>query len=362
MVSIYVEDIASVLASYDKVRLYRATSQTGAASLVTTITLVTDTRLYTYTDTAAAPTDWYEVEYYNSSTAAVSARSTRWPASQPVTTSLLKLRQTVADEMGAYASGTTTGAGAANGTTVVDSTSVDLALTGEEYIGGWLQITSGANSGQLRRVSGYDQTTGTFTVSRGFTAQVASGVTWSWYNYLQPSEYDDCINDCLSRLLYEDVWDFVAAGDDQVRYTLPYYLQNLLEVLDLAVRDDHEGDDATWTLLQPGDYWVEYIGGVHSIVFAAAPGVGNVYRARLLRPYSRLTSDTDTTQADPLVVEAGAQVQAYLRLIKKARPNQDVSVWKERLALVWPTWDRAMKQQRPRTLSVKRFRADVEVE
>lgn len=75
-------------------------------------------------------------------------------------------------------SGTTTGAGNVGGTTMVLSDSQG-PHTDDILLGYFVTITSGANSGETRTVSGYAEGTQTITVSSAFTAQVASGVTFT---------------------------------------------------------------------------------------------------------------------------------------------------------------------------------------
>ena len=73
-------------------------------------------------------------------------------------------------------SGTATGDGAADGTTVVDSL---LAAYGDDYfIGATIEITSGACSGETATVTDFAQATGTITFA-ALTAQVVTGVTFT---------------------------------------------------------------------------------------------------------------------------------------------------------------------------------------
>ncbi len=72
--------------------------------------------------------------------------------------------------------GTATGNGAGGGTTVIDSL---LAAYGDDYfIGGMVEITSGAANGETKAVTDFAQATGTLTMA-AFTAQIVIGVTFT---------------------------------------------------------------------------------------------------------------------------------------------------------------------------------------
>ena len=73
--------------------------------------------------------------------------------------------------------GITTGAGAAGGTTLVDS---KVGGSDDDFNGRWwLEILSGANKGLRKRIVDYTASSGTFTLeNNGFPNQVASGVDY----------------------------------------------------------------------------------------------------------------------------------------------------------------------------------------
>jgi hypothetical protein len=74
--------------------------------------------------------------------------------------------------------GTTTADGNFSGTTVIDTTRTE---NDGYFVGMTLKITSGACSGQTRRIINWVQSNGTFTVSPNFTAQIVSNVTYIVY-------------------------------------------------------------------------------------------------------------------------------------------------------------------------------------
>jgi len=83
--SIYVSDIATVIASYDRIMVYRCATKTGTYTEITSaptrIVLVSGTSLYSYTDTTAPSTSyWYKTSYYHSGTALQSSLSAPFQA------------------------------------------------------------------------------------------------------------------------------------------------------------------------------------------------------------------------------------------------------------------------------------------
>jgi hypothetical protein len=79
-----VEELDNVLTLYDVQKVYRATSETGTYSEITTagtrVSLVADQPQYYYDDTAGDVTSWYKISYYNSTTTDESLQSTAIPA------------------------------------------------------------------------------------------------------------------------------------------------------------------------------------------------------------------------------------------------------------------------------------------
>lgn len=92
------------------------------------------------------------------------------------TTTRAVLRQRLGEATGGWLGSTSTSAGAAGGTTIVDT-----ALQGYEddtFLNWWAMCTSGTNSGEVRRVSSFTSSSGTVTVGTAFGAQVATSVTY----------------------------------------------------------------------------------------------------------------------------------------------------------------------------------------
>jgi len=114
------------------------------------------------------------------------------------------LRTRVNEHTGDVIAFTTTSAGNAGGTTVVSTAlqDEDFGNDDEGFASFWLLLTSGSNSGDLRRVarsSGYTASTGTLTVTRAFSAQIANSVTAELHRY-DPRIKDNAINQAVRHL------------------------------------------------------------------------------------------------------------------------------------------------------------------
>jgi len=85
--------------------------------------------------------------------------------------------------VGSTATGTTTANGNAGGTTLIQT---GRSEANSYFVGMLLKITSGTCNGQKRIVTSWVKTTGTFTVSQAFTAQILSGVTFGFVTVTLP--------------------------------------------------------------------------------------------------------------------------------------------------------------------------------
>src|SRR3990167_796367 len=117
------------------------------------------------------------------------------------TTTRLVLEQRVAEAIGDYYALTTTSAGNAGGTTLVSTAFADLPGGNDDdaFENWYAHITSGTDSGNVRRASAYAQSTTTLTVSRAYSAQIASAVTLVLHRHA-PEDYWRCIGRALEEL------------------------------------------------------------------------------------------------------------------------------------------------------------------
>lgn len=85
--------------------------------------------------------------------------------------------------IGSTATGTTTANGNAGGTTLIQT---GRSEADRYFVGMMLKITSGTCNGQKRIVTSWVKTTGTFTVSQAFSAQIVSGITFVFMTVTLP--------------------------------------------------------------------------------------------------------------------------------------------------------------------------------
>ena len=119
--------------------------------------------------------------------------------------------------MGDYESLTTSAAGLAGGTTLVDASLANLVGGADDdfCINQYVAITSGAADTEIRKISGYASATNTITVNEAFSVQIANGVTYELHRY-DPKTKRVAINRAIEQLwpiLYlpvRDDWSIIV--------------------------------------------------------------------------------------------------------------------------------------------------------
>src|SRR5687768_13181232 len=101
-ISIPVPDIDEILESYNRIRLYKASSQTGTYNLLDTITLVAGTNSYSYQDETGLSTDWYRYSFFQTSDSSESVQSDPQPAGGTAIYTRQEIRRRVAYLMSLY--------------------------------------------------------------------------------------------------------------------------------------------------------------------------------------------------------------------------------------------------------------------
>jgi len=78
--SVVVKDVSLVLAHYDQIKVYRASSEGGVYAEITGVgtrlTIEEELTVYSYTDDTGTTSHWYETSYFNSTTSDETAKST----------------------------------------------------------------------------------------------------------------------------------------------------------------------------------------------------------------------------------------------------------------------------------------------
>ena len=140
-----------------------------------------------------------------------------------MTTALSAMWQALAEEIGSYVSGTTTSAGATDGTTVNDTVLEDYETDDARISGNYIRISSGTDNGNEREIplnDSFVSSTGTITVRRAFSTQIASSVTFSIFPF-KTADMTTRINNAIrdTEYLFQRIDDRnVATRANQKRY------------------------------------------------------------------------------------------------------------------------------------------------
>ena len=113
-----------------------------------------------------------------------------------LSSTLTTMRQGLNDYLGLTYRGTTTSAGAADGTTFIDATNL-VNYQDNRFQYWWALITSGSASGEVRRVASSTKSTGTITLESGFSVQIGSGVSYELMPYHPTNEIRWALNRAL---------------------------------------------------------------------------------------------------------------------------------------------------------------------
>lgn len=121
-----------------------------------------------------------------------------------------------------YEAGTTTSAGASDGTTLVDTS---LGDKGDgHYVGYYVRPTGATNQYAVRRVTAFEASTGTLTVAPAFSAQTATSQTYELHRF-EPERKFEVLDEArfpvfpdLFKLVYDET---VTTDGRNVEYAIP---------------------------------------------------------------------------------------------------------------------------------------------
>lgn len=266
-VKIYVEDIASTIATYDTIRLYRGTDPsvypfTGLP--VTTATLVADTEEYTLTDSAGTADDYYRFSYYSSISTVESAQS---DAIKPGAVTLKTLIAEAARECGMGFSAVADAGSSA--TKVICARLLDMGVDAG-YMGGafiW-RPSAAANNDRIRRIGeqGFSTADGSFTPTRAWaTGPAADEVFYvtnlfpaiDWEGF--PFSWARAARAATEHLYFTDRLNLgTGTATNKTRFDLATHLayareDNIRRVL--VQTTDSDGNVTEWELGTQGTDW-----------------------------------------------------------------------------------------------------------
>ena len=121
-----------------------------------------------------------------------------------------------------HEAGTTTSAGASDGSTLIDS---GLGKRGEGYFTGfWVRLTGSTNQYEVARVTKFESSTGTLTVSPEFTTQAATSETYELHRF-EPERKFEVLDEArvaafpdIFKLMYDET---VTTDGQQDEYPIP---------------------------------------------------------------------------------------------------------------------------------------------
>ena len=117
------------------------------------------------------------------------------------TTTRAVLRQRLSEAIGDYKSLTTSAEGNSAKTSLIDTSLKNLPGGGDSnaFEEWFLMVTSGSNSGQIRRVRSYTVSTSTLVVEEAFSSAVDGSVTYELHRY-DPTDKHNAINRAIEEL------------------------------------------------------------------------------------------------------------------------------------------------------------------
>lgn len=301
---------------FDKMRLYRASTRGGTYTLVTTVTLVSGTTTYSYTDSSGLTSSWYKVTLYNSSTTNETNidEAEPFPAARDLTT-LQELRRKVVRNFGGEVY--TPSAFAAQTVTLPD-----VADSGDDsdYFTGWHIYRPGAASSDDydRRVT--TEAAGVLTHGgRAYSDVTVGSESVELCNLDIPlTVLNDKIGDGLLDTRFLSRYEFgTTAG--YLQYSLPNFVEGPEYVVEAWIRFGTTVSSYRWEQLSAAGRWWKVRGSNFQCVLDINPSRGDdeVLALDVWRPGEKLDSETDFTVVQPKWAEAAAMVSVLNYLITR---------------------------------------------
>lgn len=158
----------------------------------------------------------------------------------------------------------TTGAGAANGTTAVFASLIGVPIAAVQNK--CLLLEEGTNDGEYRIASGFAPATGTVTLRRAYTAQVATAMSAHLHEF-SPHLYTLGVNDAIRdgyRAIHRPILHhtFVRQPGTQRTVPLPRGMERVMRVLECRRSSEALRDyfDRTASTTDPGSKWTASVG------------------------------------------------------------------------------------------------------
>lgn len=326
----YVEDIAAALAvPYTSVRVYRgSTSDPNTAAfttLVTTITLVSGTLQYSFTDSAATASTLWRTSYYNTTTFTESGLG---PIFRPSSSNTLRLiRLEAARQAGAGFDSTCSALGTT--TTLIDAGLQDSGVDTGFLEGAWVYRPDAAATGdKVRRVkkAGFTTASGTLTFDRAYTNAPANAEVYQVFQFFPPIDqpgvpysWDRAARAGLEMCWYVDKVNLgVGTSTRQTRFSLASFPDINRETFrQVWLRTTDTNSIITDISGHTNGRWVQPVedpATAFSLDIYPAPSTTQTVIVEALRTDAALYVDTDTTSVPLRLATAATIYQVYERL------------------------------------------------
>lgn len=211
-----VEDVETQLDTYTDIRVYRSATLGGSYSVIDTVTLVSGTFYYSYSDSAGDLNKWYKYSYYHATGPVESDLSAPFRVDG---VTRLRARQAAIAKYGAGIVLVNTGTDA-NKVTTADYRVKTTVFQDNRGKGTWLWPTTGNNQELAAIILSSVASTGVITVLPAFTGgNFASGDEIEWHWLADPTEWNNALNRGMARYWYVERVPIVGVAD-QEEYSL----------------------------------------------------------------------------------------------------------------------------------------------
>jgi hypothetical protein len=210
-----VEDIATQIATYESIRVYRASSLTGTYSAIGTESLVADTFYYSFSDSSGDLNKWYKYSFYHSTGPVESDLSAPFRVDG---VTRLRARQAALAKYGAGIVLVNTGTDSDKITTA-DHRVKSTIFRDDRGKGTWLWPTTGNNAEVARIISASVASTGVITVLPAWSGAFVDNDEVEWHTLADPTEWNNALNRGMARYWYVERVPIVGVTD-QEEYSL----------------------------------------------------------------------------------------------------------------------------------------------
>lgn len=336
-VPIYVEGITSsgtVVVdgtTYNAIRLYRSDEPDGTFTQLTSTSLVASQEIYEITDSTGDSSYYYYYTFFNTSTLAESGHS---EISATTGTQLRRLRFEAAIHAHAASRGTCSANGGS--LTLVDEALKDEGVDDDYAAGVWIYRPDVADEDdRCRRVkeSGFDDDTGTLSVSRSWGTPPTSGERYQLFKMMppvdqpgQPYSWSRAVRDGLNCLRYTDEINLGEGDNTQTRFDLSTFVHSIVRGSVNRVWLRTTDTNGYITDINAGKnlgFWKVRENGPHELTLQVepAPSTDQTIIVEAMRRYAPVYNDTDVTLC-PFELAWRAGLYAAYRHINRAQSGK----------------------------------------